>query len=165
VPADNKDHWPRIRDYQRRALARSNTGMVVSCDSLPPQNMELIGERLAHVLLNKHYDQEGPGGCGPLYRAHHVIGSEVTIIFDNVGNGLRIGRPDSDADTLAMFEIRAADGPWLPATAQVSGFDQVCVSHPDIATPVAARYAWADDITSANLYNRSGLPASPFTTE
>jgi len=38
------------------------------------------------------------------------------------------------------------------------------VSSPDVAAPVAVRYAWEDDpITS--LRNKEGLPASPFRTD
>ena len=34
-----------------------------------------------------------------------------------------------------------------------------------IAKPVAARYAWAANPSGCNLYNREGLPASPFRTD
>lgn len=38
------------------------------------------------------------------------------------------------------------------------------MSHPDIKRPVAVRYGWADYPTG-NLWNRIGLPASPFRTD
>jgi sialate O-acetylesterase len=41
----------------------------------------------------------------------------------------------------------------------------VLVSHPDVAAPVAVRYAWSVNPEGANLYNRDGLPASPFRTD
>jgi sialate O-acetylesterase len=31
-----------------------------------------------------------------------------------------------------------------------------------ISNPVHVRYAWEDNPEDANLYNREGLPASPF---
>jgi sialate O-acetylesterase len=34
-----------------------------------------------------------------------------------------------------------------------------------IPKPKAVRYAWADNPSGANLYNREGLPASPFRTD
>jgi sialate O-acetylesterase len=34
-----------------------------------------------------------------------------------------------------------------------------------ILKPRAVRYAWADNPAGANLYNREGLPASPFRTD
>ena len=42
-------------------------------------------------------------------------------------------------------------------------------SRPDgampVPNPVAARYAWANNPVTANLYNAEGLPASPFRTD
>jgi sialate O-acetylesterase len=40
----------------------------------------------------------------------------------------------------------------------------VIVSHPQVANPVAVRYAWADDPV-CNLINQAGLPASPFRSD
>ena len=36
---------------------------------------------------------------------------------------------------------------------------------PDVPSPVAVRYAYSSNPTGANLYNRAGLPASPFRTD
>jgi sialate O-acetylesterase len=40
----------------------------------------------------------------------------------------------------------------------------VVVSSSQIAKPMAVRYAWAINPV-CNLYNRAGLPASPFRTD
>jgi sialate O-acetylesterase len=42
--------------------------------------------------------------------------------------------------------------------------DTVVVWSPEVPNPVAVRYAWADNPV-CNLYNRAGLPASPFRTD
>ncbi|WP_423127516.1 hypothetical protein [Gaoshiqia sp. Z1-71] len=34
-----------------------------------------------------------------------------------------------------------------------------------VSHPTAVRYAWDDNPAEANLKNKEGLPASPFTTE
>jgi sialate O-acetylesterase len=34
-----------------------------------------------------------------------------------------------------------------------------------VARPVAVRYAWASNPQGCNLYNKEGLPASPFRTD
>ena len=34
-----------------------------------------------------------------------------------------------------------------------------------VSNPVAIRYAWSNNPEGANLYNREGLPASPFRTD
>jgi len=41
----------------------------------------------------------------------------------------------------------------------------VIVWNDNICNPVAVRYAWADNPEGANLYNKEGLPASPFRTD
>ena len=43
--------------------------------------------------------------------------------------------------------------------------DAVVVSSPAVPTPVAVRYAFSMNPDGANLYNRAGLPASPFRTD
>ena len=41
----------------------------------------------------------------------------------------------------------------------------VVVSSKDVSSPVAVRYAWADNPDDANLINKEGLLASPFRTD
>ncbi|MEI8044614.1 MAG: hypothetical protein WCL11_24600, partial [Verrucomicrobiota bacterium] len=50
-----------------------------------------------------------------------------------------------------------------PATAEIIG-EQVVVSSPQIAAPVAVRYGWAN-CPDVNLFNKAGLPATPFRTD
>jgi len=40
----------------------------------------------------------------------------------------------------------------------------VVVSSEQVASPVAARYGWAN-VPDVNLWNKDGLPASPFRTD
>ena len=40
----------------------------------------------------------------------------------------------------------------------------VVVSSAEVASPVAARYAW-ENFPTCNLFNGAGLPASPFRTD
>ena len=39
------------------------------------------------------------------------------------------------------------------------------VTCPDVPHPVAVRYAWANNPTGCNLYNKADLPAVPFRTD
>jgi sialate O-acetylesterase len=50
-----------------------------------------------------------------------------------------------------------------PAIAKIEG-DTVVVTSQEVSAPVAVRYAWgsAPDIS---LFNKHGLPASPFRTD
>ena len=84
----------------------------------------------------------------------------VFISFDHVDGGLmaRGGIP------LRHFAIAGSDGKFRWAQAEIVG-DQVAVWHDEVPDPSVVRYAWADNPEGANLYNKAGLPASPFTTE
>ncbi len=61
------------------------------------------------------------------------------------------------------FEITGGEGGWKPATVRIEGAC-IAASSPEVAGPVALRYAWADD-PDDNLVNTAGLPASPFRTD
>ena len=65
---------------------------------------------------------------------------------------------------LAQFAIAGADKAWFWADAVIEG-DTVRVSSPEVPKPVAVRYAYSSNPEGANLYNRDGLPASPFRTD
>ena len=82
-----------------------------------------------------------------------------------------VGKKNGKAPTEAMtggklggFVIGNKDGKWAWADATIDG-TAVVVSSPDIKEPVAVRYAYSNNPVKANLYNKAGLPASPFTTE
>ena len=64
---------------------------------------------------------------------------------------------------LTGFAIAGRDKKWFRAAARIEG-DKVIVCSPEVETPVAVRYAWADN-PLATLTNGAGLPASPFRTD
>jgi len=64
---------------------------------------------------------------------------------------------------IAGFEVAGRDGNYVEAQAKIEGATLV-VSSPQVAEPVAVRYAWADDPV-CNLVNQAGLPASPFRSD
>ena len=66
-------------------------------------------------------------------------------------------------DKLQGFAIAGEDQKFVWADAKIDG-DRVIVSSPEVKSPVAVRYAWADNPTF-NLYNDAGIPASPFRTD
>ena len=66
-------------------------------------------------------------------------------------------------DRLTGFFVAGADRNWVAADARIDG-NTVLVSSPQVAQPVAVRYGWANS-PSCNLYNKAGLPASPFRTD
>jgi sialate O-acetylesterase len=106
-----------------------------------------------------------------------IEGSKIRIMFDSIGKGLIIGKkhgeePMQEVPTeklgccaLAITDPSNPKGlKWSWADAVIDG-DTVVVSSPDIQNPVAARYACICNPTGNKLYNRDGLPASPFRTD
>ena len=70
----------------------------------------------------------------------------------------RPGQPDA-------FAIAGKNRKWHWAQAEIKG-QTVVLSAAEVPQPVAARYAWAMNPSQRNLlYNREGLPASPFRTD
>ena len=68
-----------------------------------------------------------------------------------------------DGPNLKGFVISGDDKQFVPAAAHVDG-TTVVLSSPQVANPVAVRYAW-EDSPICNLYNAEGLPASPFRSD
>jgi sialate O-acetylesterase len=87
-----------------------------------------------------------------------VEGNQIRVRFSQIGGGLQ-----ARDGALRAFAIAGADHKFHWATATIDG-DSVLVSSPDVAAPVAVRYAWADS-PDCNLFNNAGLPASPFRTD
>lgn len=93
-----------------------------------------------------------------------IPGGSKHTIKDNDEQTVSGEQPARAADCeLKGFAVCGADGRFLPAQAVISG-DTVIVWHEEIRQPVHARYAWSNNPAGANLYNREGLPASPFST-
>ncbi|HOW18658.1 MAG TPA: hypothetical protein PLC79_06440, partial [Phycisphaerae bacterium] len=87
-----------------------------------------------------------------------VEGDKVRLTFKHVNGGL-VAR----GGELKGFAIAGADRKFVWAEAKIDG-DTVVVHSDKVAKPVAVRYAWADN-PECNLYNKAGLPASPFRTD
>ena len=69
-----------------------------------------------------------------------------------------------DGDELNQFAIAAEDKKFQWAHASIEG-NSVIVWSDNINKPLYVRYAWADNPDGANLFNKEGLPASPFRTD
>jgi len=161
---DEASVWPVLREAQLRNLSEPNTGMAVAidvgeADNIHPKNKRDVGRRLARWALSQTYGL--PIVCsGPLYAGMTVEGPDVRIRFYHVGGGL-VARGAS----LEGFFIAEADRVFYPARAVIADGKCVLVSHPEMGSPQAVRYAWADNPEGCNLYNAEGLPASPFRTD
>jgi sialate O-acetylesterase len=155
--------WAELREAQTMAAALPNTGMAVTIDigepgDIHPHNKQDVGKRLALLALQQTYGVKTVAS-GPVYKSMQVKGNSVTIQFTNTGKGLT-----GSGNDITGFEVAGADQHFYAAKATIAG-TAVIVSAPEVTTPVAVRYAWADDDSKANLFNTAGLPAAPFRTD
>lgn len=158
------DNWAELQNAQLLTLSLPKTGMAVINDigdekDIHPRNKLDVGLRLARWALAKDYGKKDIVICGPLYKGSKVEGGSVRIEFDHA-KGLKA----RDGGALKRFEIAGADKKWHWGVAKIDG-ESVVVSSPDVAKPVAVRYAWASNPEGANLVNGEGLPASLFRTD
>jgi sialate O-acetylesterase len=114
-----------------------------------------VGHRLALAARALAYGEKLEYS-GPLFRAAAPDAGGLRIWFDHVGAGLEA----RDGAPLKGFQVAGADRRFQAADARVDGVT-VVVSSPNVAQPLYVRYAWAD-APECNLYNKDGLPASPF---
>lgn len=161
----SESQWAQLREEQRRTLCLPNTGMAVAIElgewnDIHPLNKKDVGERLALLARKLAYGEKDLVASGPLYKSMKVEGNKIIIEFSDTGSGLTV----KGGGQLKHFAIAGRDGKFVWAKAIIEN-DRVVVWHDDVPDPVAVRYAWADNPEGANLYNREGLPASPFTTE
>jgi len=151
--------WPEVRDAQRQALALKNTGMAVTIDigdavDIHPKNKQDVGLRLALAARAIAFGEKLEWS-GPLVRQVTHEEHALRVWFDHAG-----GLTAKGGTELTGFEIAGADGKYSPADAKIEG-ESVVVSSTAVHTPVSVRYGWAANPT-CNLFNKEGLPASPF---
>ena len=178
-PTDNPqggDGWARCRMAQTKSLQIPRTGMAVTIDigegpDIHPKNKFDVGERLALWALKNDYGKSALVVSGPLYKSMKIEGGKIRVDFDHAANGLIVGKKEGRKPTevdvsgkLARFAIAGEDKKWVWADAVIEG-NSVIVSSPSVASPVAVRYAFSMNPQGCNLYNKEGLPASPFRTD
>jgi sialate O-acetylesterase len=157
--------WAELREAQTNTLALPNTGMAVTIDigeskDIHPRNKQDVGKRLAAIALNNIYQKNGEYS-GPTYQSMKTMGNKIELTFTHAASGFMAKDKYS---YIKGFEIAGADQQFYFAQAQVVG-DKIIVYSDKVAAPVSVRYAWADDMPEANLYNKEGFPALPFRTD
>jgi sialate O-acetylesterase len=161
LPAESQ--WADFRFAQFSCLSVPRSAMAVTIDlgewnDLHPDNKKDVGERLALAALNLAYGEKNIYS-GPLYRSATIEGNKIRISFNHTGSGLAV----NNGGELNEFAIAGADKKFVWAKARIEG-EQVIVWNDTILAPKYVRYAWADNPVNPNLYNKEGLPASPFQT-
>ena len=167
--------WGPVREGQRRALRLPHTGMAVIIDigaarDIHPRNKQDVGARLARLALAKDYGRKIVP-CGPLYKSMKIEGNKIRLSFDHVGGGLITAQKEgleptreTSGQELTHFAIQATNGQWHWAKASIDG-DTVVVWAEGVKQPKHVRFGYQSNPVGINLYNKEGLPASPFTTD
>ncbi len=177
-----KAWWPPLREAQRKALTIPNTGLVVLTDAgdtsaefpinLHPRNKYVVGQRLALWALAHDYGKKDLVHSGPLFKAAEFKDGKAIVSFDHVGGGLMAARksssrsvePPAPVEEVVGFETAGANKAWSAAKAGIQG-NQIVLTPSAVNKPVAVRYLYTLNTDHGTLYNKEGLPASPFRTD
>ncbi len=165
IAPHSEAHYDELREAQLKTWQTvPNTGMVVMCDigdpnDIHPPNKQGVAQRMSLIALHTVYGKKDIIYSGPVYKGMKIEGDKIRLSFTFPGGGL----VSKSGDKLGSFVIAGADKQFHPADAVIDG-NSVLVSSPDVKAPLAVRYAWADNPT-CTLYNKAGLPATPFRTD
>lgn len=161
--APHNNMTPELREAQRLTVQTTqNTAMAVITDvgdagDIHPTKKQPVGARLAIAARALAYGEKVEYS-GPEYDTIAVKGNQATLTFKHLGGGLV-----AQDGELRGFTIAGSDGKFVPANAKIVG-DTIVVSSDAISSPVQVRYGWSN-VPDVNLWNKAGLPASPFQTD
>lgn len=155
-----------LREQQAKTAATlPNTGMVVVTDlvdnitDIHPIQKREVANRLSAIALNEHYKVRNDHDYrSPLYKSHEINGNSVAVSFDYLEGGLQV-----KGDHIQDLYIAGPDSIFHEAQGTVKG-NMLHVSSPHVTAPVAVRFGFSE-VATPNLFNRKGLPVSPFRTD
>ncbi len=161
--APYREMTPEIREAQLLTWQKvPRTAMAVITDVGDANNIhatrkEPVGTRLALAARAIAYGEKIEYS-GPVYDSMKVRDGRAIIKFTHVDGGLV-----AKGGELEGFTIAGEDGKFVDATAEING-GKVIVFSPLVLKPIAVRYGWAN-VPVINLFNRQGIPATPFRTD
>jgi len=164
--APSESNWAGLRNAQLLVSQEvPNSALAVTIDlgetyNIHPQNKGDVGKRLALAAEKIAYHEKDIAYSGPTFSSMKIENHKIILSFNNIGSGLM----SKDADKLKQFAIAGEDKKFVWANATIKG-NTIIVESDAVQNPVAVRYAWADNPIGCNLYNKEGLPASPFRTD
>lgn len=156
--------WADLREAQLQTfLTFPKTGMASAVDigdanDIHPKNKQDVGRRLALAALGIEYGKKIEYS-GPIYDTMTVEGNKIRLKFKHTGTGLAV----KEGEELKGFAIAGDNKTFKWANVQIDG-NTVLAWNDEIEVPVIVRYGWANN-PIGNLYNKEGLPASPFRTD
>lgn len=156
--------WAELRDAQASALSLPNTGMATAIDigdanDIHPKNKKDVGVRLALSALKNIYHVD-TAYSSAVYDRMEIKNDSIVISFKE--NPALISK--DKYGYITGFAITGKDNIFHWAQAYISNNNIVVYSRA-VTSPVAVRYAWADNPGTLNLYTDKGLPVVPFRTD
>jgi sialate O-acetylesterase len=158
-----ESEWAELREAQLlTSLTVPKTALAVITDvghetDIHPKWKEPVGARLALAGRALAYGEKIVYS-GPVYGDIKIEGDRAILGFEHQGGGLM-----AKNGPLVGFTIAGEDRKFVKAEAKIQK-DKVVVWSSKVSRPVAVRYGWAN-YPLGNLWNRDGLPASPFRTD
>ena len=109
---------------------------------------------------------------GPLFKSVKYEDNKAIVSFDHIGSGLIAAKKDSPrsvdppkpTDEVIGFEIAGKNKQFAKAKATIEKGNVILTSD-SVAEPIAVRYLYTMNTDHGTLYNKEGLPASPFRTD
>ncbi|PHI20760.1 hypothetical protein CEQ90_06835 [Lewinellaceae bacterium SD302] len=159
--------WGHIRASQTAALELQNTGEAVitdigEADDIHPRNKWEVGRRLSLHALKNIYGKPMVA-ASPKVTSAVREGDRVRLYLDTDGSALEVRNDRYGYPRGFVYRNQRGDWKWAPAALENG---QVIVVTPrDGDRITAVRYAFADNPTDANVFNKEGLPLTPFSLE
>lgn len=161
APGDSD--WAELREAQDYStLVLKNVGIAVITDvgdkdDIHPSRKEPVGARLALAARKIAYKQNIVWS-GPTFDTANFKNGKGILKFKNTGSGL-----ETHFGQVTGFSVAGNDEKFHWANAEING-KTVVVSSAAVPQPVAVRFGWAD-YPVVDLWNKEGLPASPFRSD
>ena len=165
----------RFREVQAATCAeQADSGLIVTFDLAQPGNRQPrdeaeMGRRSLRWALAEVYGRKDVVHTGPVYKSMTTKGNRIILQFQaEGGKGIRAAVGGKLTGFMVGQKYEDHKGKtrsrFIPANARIVDGGKIEVSSADMASPAAARYAWAT-APAGNLVNAAGLPASPFRTD
>jgi len=164
-PLPKESTWAELREAQTKTMQLTNTGQAVIIDlgegrDIHPKNKHDVAARLVRWALVKDY------GMKMFYRSPEfkqlTINSNRVVVEFNCFGSKKL-RPFG-TDEVKGFAVCGENKVWQSATGKIVGENKVEVWSDKVLSPMAIRYAWADN-PICNLFSLEGLPVTPFRTD
>jgi len=164
APVPVESSWAELRESQTKTMTLPNTGQAVITDlgegkDIHPKNKHDVAARLVRWALAKDYGISIPFRS-PEFQSLSLEAGKAVVTVNCFGSALR----SFDVEEALGFAVCGEDKVWHYAKGKVLGTNKIEVSSDKVPTPVAVRYAWANNPV-CNLASKEGLPLTPFRTD